>query len=64
MPWKKIKSPGLAELLGIISHTPIKPFAVKRPTLQPLPQLLITQETKPEQSKEDEGLLPPHNSDR
>lgn len=41
MPWKKIKSPGLAELFGIMSHTPIKPFAVKRPTLQPLQDLNV-----------------------
>ena len=39
---------------------PRSPFAVVRPTFQPLPQLLMTQQTKPEQSKLVLGELPPH----
>ena len=35
------------------------PFAPSRPTFQPLPLWLITHDTKPEQSKEVEGELPP-----
>ncbi len=44
----------------MMSQMFFSPFAVCRPTLQPLPQLLMTHDTKPEQSKEVDGLEPPH----
>ena len=43
-----------------MSHIPFSPLAPSLPTLQPLPLWLMTHDTKPEQSKEVDGLEPPH----
>ena len=57
---KKIRSPGLASPDGIAGSICLSSSAVFLPTFHPLPQLLITQHTKPEQSKLVEGEEPPH----
>ena len=44
----------------MMSHICLNPLAPSRPTYQPLPLWLMTHDTKPEQSKEVEGELPPH----
>lgn len=57
---EKIKSPGFACEEGTCAQHPRSPSAVCRPTFHPFPQLLITQLTKPEQSKLVLGDAPPH----
>ena len=49
---------GLGIGCGTLVQMLRNPSAPSRPKFQPAPQLLYTHDTKPEQSKEVDGLLP------